>query len=348
MNSQAAGDHSARFERQTRFDRLGEGGQAKLQDARVLLVGCGALGGALAQSLVRSGVGHLRLVDRDVVEISNLPRQVLFEEKHVNERTPKVEAAVETLERIGGPSRLEPHALHLDAENVEDLMEDVDLVLDGTDNLGTRYLLNDACVAAGIPWIYGGVVGSGGLALAVLPGVGPCLRCLFPDPAPPGSLPTCDTAGVLQPAVAAVAAVQAGLALRTLTAPEDLKPALIEIDVWSGSARTLQLDAVENCPCCGLGEYTFLDDPKSAPALKLCGRNAVQVRGNAGRGPGPDLDRIAEAVAPSAKNLKRLDEILRFEVDEVAVTLFGDGRALLEGTDDIDRALSLYDRWIGS
>ena len=203
-----------RFERQARFAPLGVAGQQRLAERRVLIVGCGALGGVLAQWLTRAGVGELVLVDRDVVEETNLPRQVLFTEEHAAAGAPKVTAAAETLASIGGPTRITPHAVHLNADQLLELGAGVDLILDGTDNMATRYLVNDYAVREGVPWIYAGVVSSGGLVLSVQPGEGPCLRCVFPDPPPPGALPTCDTAGVLGPAVGAIASMQAGLALR--------------------------------------------------------------------------------------------------------------------------------------
>lgn len=342
-------DYTQRFARQTRFNPLGEAGQARLQDSTVLLVGCGALGGILAQSLTRSGVGRLKLVDRDIVEESNLPRQILFEDRHVASHELKVDAAAETLRRIGGPTQLECFAEHLDASNIEELADDCDLILDGTDNMGTRYLVNDYAVDYEVPWIYGGVVGSGGLVLAVKPKQGPCLRCIFPEPPTAGSLPTCDTAGVLQPAVGAIASMQAGLALRSLCSPAELEPALLEVDVWDGVARSLVLKRAADCPCCVHEDFPFLNLPTAAPALILCGRNAVQIRGHAGRGrPAPDLENIAASLEGLASSLKHVGNILRFEVDDYCITLFSDGRALIEGTDDIDRALALYDRYVGA
>ncbi|MCB9915432.1 MAG: ThiF family adenylyltransferase [Planctomycetes bacterium] len=337
-----------RFDRQVRFAPLGERGQQALEGSRVLLVGCGALGGVLAQALVRAGVGELVLVDRDVVEETNLPRQVLFDAAHAARGELKVVAACETLARVGGPTRLEPHAQHLDADNLEELAEGCDLVLDGTDNLGTRYLVNDWCVEQGVPWIYGGVVGSGGLVLPVLPGRGPCLRCLFDAPPPTGTLATCDTAGVLLPAVGAVASLQAGLALRLLGGAPDaapLVPALYELDVWTGEVRRLVLSRLEECACCGKREFPWLHAPLGRRATILCGRNTVQVRGN---GSSPDLDRLGERLAGVARDLRRAGPILRFRVDEHVVTVFHDGRALIEGTDDVDRALAVYDRYVGS
>ncbi len=340
---------SQRFDRQIRFAPLGQEGQLRLEQSRVLLVGCGALGGILAQSLARAGVGELVLVDRDIVEESNLPRQVLFEDVHAREGTLKVTAARESLARIGGPTRLEAHAQHLDADTIEELAEGCDLLLDGTDNLGTRYLINDYSVCNDVPWIYGGVVGSGGLVLPVVPSRGPCLRCVFDSPPPSGTLETCDTAGVILPAVGAVASLQAGLALRLLTEPcqtePPLRPALLEIDVWSGSLRRLELGPQEGCHCCGERDFTWLEEPLGRRATILCGRNAVQVRGV---GESPDLDRLAEQLKPLSSSLKRAGPILRCEIDGHVLTIFQDGRALIEGTDEVERAIALYDRYVGS
>lgn len=333
-----------RFERQARFAPLGGEGQERLARAHVLLVGCGALGGVAAQTLTRSGVGRLRIVDRDVVEPTNLPRQVLFEDRHASAGTPKAEAARETLARAGGPTRVEARVAHVDARNLPALAEGVDLVLDGTDNLATRYLLNDFCVREGLPWVYAGVVGAAGLVLAVVPGHGPCLRCLFPDPPPAGSLPTCDTAGVLLPAVGAVASVQAGLALRLLAAPEGLVPALVEIDAWEGRARRVEAARASDCPACGARRFPFLEAPAPRDALVMCGRNAVQVLG-AGRG--LDLERVAERLGALTHDLRRAGSFLRFSVDAHRLTLFPDGRALVEGTEDPGRARALYDRYVG-
>ena len=310
----------------------------------MLLVGCGALGCALAQSLARSGVGSLRIVDRDVVDRSNLARQVLFEDRHADEGTPKVDAAAEALARIGGPTAVETHAVHVDASNVEALLAGVDLVLDGTDNLATRYVLNDACVERALPWIYAGVVGGHGLVLPVLPGEGPCLACVFPEPAPPGSLPSCATAGVLQPAVAAVAALQAGLALRILAARAGFVPALHEVDVWHGTARRIEAARDPACACCVGRRFVHLAGRGARGVAALCGRDAVQVQAGS---PRPDLGLLADALAGVARAIERRGAILRFEVEEQRFTVFADGRTLIEGVDDEGRALALYDRYVG-
>lgn len=345
----------SRFDRQTRFAGLGPAGQQRLGRARVLLVGCGALGGALAQSFARSGVGTLVLCDRDVVEPSNLPRQVLFDERHALEREPKVVAARETLQRIGGPTRIETHAVHVDASNLAALAEGADVIVDGTDNLATRYLINDWAVRQGVPWAYGGVVGSGGLALGIVPGSGPCLRCLFPEAPPPGTLATCDTAGVLQPAVAAIAALQAGWVLRilgaerggepgTAAAPGPPEARLLEIDVWDARVRQLSVARDPDCPCCGARQFPFLEASSEGPAVKLCGRNAVQVHG---RGARPDVDRLCAGLEGRVDDLRRAGDLVRFAVDGLRLTVFPDGRALVEGTEDPGRARAAYDRFLG-
>ncbi|MEM9381073.1 MAG: ThiF family adenylyltransferase [Planctomycetota bacterium] len=342
----AAGPEEDRFARQTRFAPLGAEGQARLADATVLVVGCGALGGVLAQWLARAGVGTLHLVDRDIVEPTNLPRQVLFTEQHAIEGAPKALASAETLRAIGGPTRVVPHVAHLDADRLLELGPGVDLVLDGTDNMATRYLVNDFAVREGVPWIYAGVVSGGGVVLPVLPGVGPCLRCLFPDPPPPGTLPTCDTAGVLGPAVGAVASLQAGLAMRVLAGREPLVPALIEIDAWSGTTRRLQVPRVPGCPCCTDRSFEFLEGGGEAEAVSLCGRNTVQVLPS--RGAAPSADAVEEQLVGAGVAPQRVGPLLRFRADGHRFTLFPDGRALVEGTEDTERALALVARWIGA
>lgn len=335
----------SRFDRQVRFHALGPQGQARLQAARVLLVGSGALGGVLAQSLVRAGVGQLVITDRDVVEESNLPRQVLFEDRHAQAATPKAVAAAETLARIGGPTQIEAHAVHVEATNLDELASGCDLVLDGTDNLTTRYLVNDWAVKSGTPWIYGGVVSSGGLVLPILPGRTACLRCVFPDPPPPGSLPTCDTAGVILPAVGAIASLQAGAAMRILSGDTDFVPKLMQLDVWTGAMLTLEAPKRPDCPACGQRTFAFLDAPSAREPIVFCGRNAVQVSASSRK---PDLAQIAAHLEPLADEVQNLGVMLRAKVEGTTLTLFPDGRALIEGTTEIDRARALYDRYLGS
>jgi len=342
----------ARFTRQRAFAPLGAAGQERLLRARVLIVGLGALGSHAAQSLARAGVGELVLADRDLVEPSNLARQVLYEPRHAQARVPKVEAAAEMLERLGGPTRIEPHALHVDAENLPRLAHECALVLDGTDNLATRYLLNDHAVERGQPWIHAAAVGSQARALAIVPGEGPCLCCLFPDPPPPEALPSCESAGVLEPAAAAAAALQCGLALRLLGgAPagsaehEPLRPALLALDVWSGALSKLAVWRDEACRCCGAREFRYLEAGAQREPVVLCGRNAVQIPG---RGRALELESLAARLEQSALRPERLGALVRFEAEGARFTVFADGRALIEGTDDASRARTLYERWVGA
>jgi len=335
-----------RFDRQVRFAPLGRGGQERIERARVLLVGCGALGGVLAQTLARAGVGELVLVDRDIVELTNLPRQVLFDDRHAAEGRPKALAAQETLARMGGPTRVTPHAVHVDAGNLAELAHGCALVLDGTDNLETRYLVNDYSIESGTPWVYAGVVGGSGLVMPVLPGVGACLRCVFPEPPPPGTLPTCDSAGVILPAVGAVASLAAGLALRVLAEePLTLEPALIELDVWNGAVRRLGAPRDPDCPACVKKELSYLHHPSGGDAIRLCGRNTVQIPAGGRR---PDLATVAANLPDSVTGLVHSSVLLRFGFENVRLTLFRDGRALVEGTDSPDRARAIYDRLVGT
>ena len=338
----------SRFDRQVRFAPLGADGQARLEAARVLIVGCGALGGSLALQLVRSGVGQIVLADRDVVELSNLPRQVLFYDTDVG--TPKAQAASQTLQRIGGPSRIEAHDVHVDADVLIDLAQGAHLILDGTDNLASRYLINDYCVSRQVPWIYGGVVGSSGLVLAVIPGAGACLRCLFPAPPEAGSLETCQTSGVILPAVQLVASLQAGACLRLLArSGQDRElepPSLIMVDAWSGELRCVGASRDPACPCCGQRTFPFLDAPTENAAVALCGRNTVQVRpGHKSR---TDLVRLAQRVQQFSRSQRAHPGVLEFEVEEFRLRVFPDGRALIEGTEDPARARAVYDRYVGS
>ncbi len=322
-----------------------------MEQACVLVVGCGALGGSLAQSMHRAGVGRLIIVDRDLVELSNLPRQVLFEERHADGATPKALAARETLLKAGGPTRIEAHARHLDAALLEELGGDVDLVLDGTDNLSTRYLLNDFALSRGLPWVYGGVVGSHGLMLPVLPDLrspGACLRCLFPDPPAPQSLDTCETAGIILPAVSAVAALQSAAALRWISsdaaARAAIEPMLVQLDVWTLEFMTIRAGRQADCPCCVQRKFPFLEEAAARSAVVLCGRNMVQVRG-VGR---VDVARVRRVVSEHASSLVEAGPLMRFDVEGLRVTLFPDGRALIDGTDDPGRARAVYDRYIGT
>src|SRR6516165_2849692 len=270
-----------RYSRQVRFPALGEAGQRALMRSRVTLCGCGALGTVLANHLVRAGVGYLRIIDRDFIETHNLQRQILFDEQDVKDNLPKAEAAARKLRLINSSIEIEPVVTDLDHTNVIQLVGDADLILDGTDNFETRYLINDAAVKLGKPWIFGGVIGSEGQTMTILPGETPCLRCVIETSPPPGMTPTCETAGVLGPAVAVVASFEAVEAIKLLAGKvEALNRELIMVDVWDWSFRRLKVAGLlgkVDCPCCQRRQFEWLAGTLGSHTTTLCGRNAVQV-----------------------------------------------------------------------
>ena len=334
----------SRYSRQTRFAPLGEDGQAKIRAASVVIVGCGALGTVQAEAMTRAGVGRLRIIDRDFVEWSNLQRQFLFEESDAAEALPKAVAAARRLARVNSEVAVEPMVADLTAANVEDLFEDIDLILDGTDNFETRFLINDAAVERGIPWVYGAAVGSYGIKLAIVPGKTACLRCVYPEP-PQGAQPTCETEGVLAPVTAAIAALQVADALKMLARGADSVTArLTTMDVWSGTIRQLAPPARDaQCPCCVRREFAYLDGSRRAP-ISLCGRNAVQIHERSRPLDLPALAQRLSAVAAVRSN----EFALRVALDPYELTVFPDGRAIIKGTTDVGIARSLYARYIGS
>jgi adenylyltransferase/sulfurtransferase len=335
----------SRYAKQVLFRWIGEEGQKRLAASRVALVGLGALGSHLAGHFARAGVGFLRLCDRDFVELDNLQRQVLYDEEDVRAALPKAAAAAAKLARINSEVRVETRIEDVNWANAEALARDVDLVVDGTDNFETRFVLNDACVKLGRPWVYGGCVGSYGMAMAVLPGEGPCFACLVGELPAPGSSPTCDTAGVLGPAVAAVAALQAAEALKILVGRRDaLAGGLQTLDLWSNHAQLVRIPRSPSCEACGARRFRHLEGSPSG-ATTLCGRNAVQIT----PAPGAKLD-LAEAETRLARlgSVRRNAFLLKFRADGCELTLFPDARAIVQGTDDPARARSLYARYVGS
>jgi molybdopterin-synthase adenylyltransferase len=337
---------SDRYARQRLFAPFGGGAQEKLAASRVTLVGCGALGTHLAQHLVRAGVGRLRICDRDFVELNNLQRQVLFDEQDVRENLPKAAAAAAKLARVNGGVAVEPRVVDVNPSNVGSLIADADLVLDGTDNFETRFLLNDACVKGKKPWVYGGCVGAEGMVLAVIPGKTACFRCFVPDPPEPGSVPTCDTAGVLGPAVGVVASLQSAEALKLLTGhAEALAEGLVTVDVWGNRQHVFRMARNPECPACGKGRYDYLEGAASGGATALCGRNAVQV--SPAEGAAVDLAALERRLAAVGK-VKRNEYLLRLDADGFEVTVFPDGRAIVRGTDDPARARAVYAKYVGS
>ncbi len=336
----------SRSSRQTRFAPFGDRGQQRVGNASVAIVGCGALGSVQAEILARSGIGRLRLIDRDFVELSNLQRQFLFDESDARDALPKAVAAARHLARINSEVTVEPLVADLTASNADELFEGIDLILDGTDNFETRYLINDVTAAGRVAktWVYGAAVGSYGIKLAITPGQTACFRCIYPDP-PQGAQPTCETAGVLGPVTATIAALQSADALRILaTGSDSFVARLTTIDVWTGEIRQLDPPARDpDCPCCVRREFAYLDGSRRAP-VSLCGRNAVQIHE---RLRPIDLAGLAERLGPLAP-VRSNEFALRVLLDPYELTVFPDGRAIIKGTTDIGVARSLYARYVGA
>ena len=338
----------SRYARQILFPSLGEEGQARLLAARVAVIGCGATGGVLAAHLARAGVGHLRLVDRDDIELHNLQRQLLFDEDDVAAALPKAEAARRKLARANSEIDIEAVVADVTPDNVLDILGGVDLALDGTDNFTTRFLLNDACLHLGLPWIYSGVVGSYGMTMTIRPGETACLRCLLPEMAAPGSVATCDTAGVLAPAVGVVASIAAGEALKLLAGFGELNTdTLLSFDLLDNALERFDVPRRPDCPACGsTRRFDFLHAGQGAQATLLCGRNTVQV--SVGGQTRLDLAELATRWrAAGAREVTLNLYLLRGMWDALELTVFPDGRALVKGTNDERVARSIYARVVG-
>jgi adenylyltransferase/sulfurtransferase len=338
-----------RYSRQILFDGIGEEGQSRLTDSKVVIIGCGALGAVQAETLARAGVGNLVLVDRDFVEESNLQRQIMFEQSDALNRLPKAVAAAARIARVNSDIRVESIVTDVNFENIEEIIEGADLVIDGTDNFEARFLINDACVKAGTPWIYGAAVGSYGLTMTIVPGSTPCLRCVLEAMPEAGSGPTCDTAGVIMPIVTVIASIQATEALKLLTGRmEALHNSLIRIDVWDFQFNRLDLSTFEkrtDCPACALRKFEFLRGEGRQVATSLCGRNAVQIARSGTRA--IDFAALAERLQSTGEVMFN-DFLLRFRVDEYDITVFRDARSIIRGTADVSIARSLYARYIGT
>jgi molybdopterin/thiamine biosynthesis adenylyltransferase len=336
-----------RYSRQMILPGWGQEGQARLATKTAAVVGCGALGSHIASHLARAGVGRLVLADRDFVEFHNLPRQALYTEADAAEGVPKAVAAARRLRQITSLVEIEEHVIDVNADTVESLIAGADLVLDGADNFEVRYLVNEACVKHGIPWIYGGVLGTYGLTAAILPGETPCLRCLLGPMPPPGSLPTCETAGVLGPAVAVIAALEATEGLKILLDRRDaLHRSLLMVDVWSGDFERAETQKGKaRCPVCDEGHYELLDAERGSMTAVLCGRNAVQINPRSAQ---PlNLDALARRLA-EVGTVSVNEYLLRLDVEGHQLTIFPGGRAIVKGTDDPAQARALYARYVGS
>lgn len=328
-----------RYSRQILLSHIGEEGQKKLRKSKVAIIGCGALGSSIAEHVTRAGVGDILIVDRDFVELNNLQRQHLFAESDVG--TPKAVTAEEKLRAINSEINIKGVVEDVNQTNVEKIISKKDIILDGTDNLHVRYLVNDACVKQGIPWIYGACVSVHGMMMNILP-KGPCLRCLLPHIPPPGSIPSCDIVGILNTVPSIIGALEATEALKYVVG-EPLNSHLTVVDVWEQDFRKIHVSQRENCLCCINNSYEFLETPREKVTV-LCGRNAVQVN---------PLQKTAISLNKLAQNLRSVGEvketpyILFFSVDQYTISIFPDGRAIITGTNNEKRAKSLYARYIG-
>lgn len=339
-----------RYSRQMRFHGVGEAGQKKLLASRITLCGCGALGTVLANTLVRAGVGFVRIIDRDFIEHHNLQRQVLFDEDDVAGNLPKAEAAANKLRRINSEITIESIVTDIDHTNIVDFVKDVDLVLDGTDNFEVRYLVNDAAIKLNKPWVYGGAIGSVGQTMTIIPGLTPCLRCVVETSPPPGMAATCETAGVLSPTINVIASLQAAEAIKILTGHiEAVNRDLVYIDVWDNEFRRFKISKLKDkvdCPCCKQHNFEWLEGKMGAHTTSLCGRNAVQVaHRSANQLSFTSLAEVLKGVTQGEVTYNKF--MLRFAADGHDFTVFPDGRAIIKGTSDIDRAKTLYAKYIG-
>lgn len=336
-----------RYSRQILFNGIGAEGQKRLLKSRVLIVGCGALGSAQAESLARAGVGRLRIADRDFVEASNLQRQTMFTERDARERIPKAIAAATHIREINREIEVEPQIVDVNHANVEQLIQECDLVLDGTDNFATRYLINDACVKHEINWIYGAAVGSYGVTMTVQPHQTACLRCVFEEAPPAASAPTCDTSGVIMPIISIVAAVQVAEALKLLAGQtENLHRSLMQFDVWRNEWRKINPGPPSpSCPTCALRRFKTLEATSGDFAAILCGRNAVQV--SPSQASRINFKELAERLR-STGEVKFNDYLLRFRTGDFEMTVFQDARSIIRGTSELQTARSLYAKFIGN
>jgi molybdopterin/thiamine biosynthesis adenylyltransferase len=335
-----------RYSRQILFEPLGREGQERLLASSAVIVGCGAIGAAAANLLARAGVGRIRIVDRDFVEPSNLQRQILFDESDARDAMPKAIAAERKLKAVNSAIAIEGIVGDLDPRTVEELLTGFDLILDGTDNFETRFLINDFAVQSSRPWIYAAAVASYGLTMTVQPGETACLACLLNSrEAVTGLEETCDTIGVLGPIVNLIASLQAAEAIKLLSGRKDaLHGRLLACDVWSGHYQSVSVSRSADCRACVKRDFIYLEG-QAQPHITMCGRDSVQIHE---RRRALDLQGLQRRLASSVPEMQYNDFLLRFRVDEYVLTIFADGRAIVKGTTDPAVARSLYARYIGA
>ena len=335
-----------RYSRQIAFPGIGAEGQEKIQASTVAIVGCGALGSVVSELLARAGVGTIRLIDRDILELHNLQRQTLFTESDVKNGLPKAVAAADHLRKINSEIRVEDVVGDFAGPLAEEFLQGVDLVLDGADNFETRYLVNEICVRQNTPWVYAACVGSYAVSAGILPHETACLRCFLEEPPPPGESPTCDTAGILAPAVHAAVALEVATGMRILVHGEGAGK-MVSVDLWGGPIGRVELGSPSpDCPVCVHGRYDYLEGRKGSHEAVLCGRDAVQIRPEqSGK---LDLEKLEQRLQPLG-SVERNAFLLRFhEENGRELVCFADGRCLVMGTQDPSEARSLYARYIGN
>lgn len=342
---------SKRYARQQRVGHVGAEGQQRLNDSHAFIVGVGALGCVSADQLVRAGVGTVSIVDRDLVELSNLHRQPLFTETDAAERKPKALAAKERLGAVNSSVTVHAHIADFSAENAIELIEQQDrlpdVLIDGTDNFETRYLLNDCSVKLGIPYVYGGAISTQGSAAVFLPGDGPCLRCISPEPPRAGTQATCETAGVVGAVSGIIGNYQAAEAMKILMGQRDrVMRSMLSFDLWEGNRTRVDLSSARDplCPCCGQGKYDFLDLLERPPQV-LCGQQAVQISGGSTM---IDLERLGAGLEGFEVKAYMIRGRIEHSGLDLELTCFADGRAIVHGTDDLGIARAVYSRYIGS
>lgn len=339
----------SRYHRQYLFNKIGEQGQRKLISSRIAIIGCGALGTVLINTLARAGVGFIRIVDRDFIEFNNLQRQVLFDEEDIKENLPKAIAAERKVKKINSQIQVEAIVSDVNFTNIERFIQDVDFVLDGTDNFETRFLINDACVKLGKPWVYGAVIGSHGLTATIIPGETPCLRCIFETAPPPELTPTCDTAGIIASASTVIASLEATEAIKFLTGnKQDLNRTLYSYDVWTRQTQSFKLGGLReaaDCPTCKKGKFEFLSGDQTQKTTSLCGRNAVQIT----RPDNVTLDfKELASRFDQVGSVKYNSFLLQATTGGYEFTVFPDGRAIIKGTNDPSQAKTIYAKYIGT
>lgn len=332
-----------RYSRQTLFQPIGKEGQKRLGRSTMAVAGCGALGSIIATSLVRAGIGRIKIIDRDFIEYHNLQRQVLFDEDDIKAQLPKAVAAERHLLRVNSSVKVEGIVADINQANIEDLFRDADIVLDGLDNFETRFLINDVCLKHQIPWVYGAAVSSYGMTMNIIPGKSPCFRCFASSPKP-GTTLTCDTAGVISPAPFVIGSLQVTEAMKILLGDPRISQQLAIVDVWENTFDRIRLKPRPDCPACS-GRYDFLESESVIKATSLCGQHAMQVRNpKAGN---ISLDEMAERLRPLGE-VSHNEFMLRFLADGYETVVFPDGRAIIKNTDNEAIARGIYAKYIGA